>query len=514
MSEYPYLRAFQDYVGKQEDVLFVWTGLVMVVTIVSNTLRLRSVGYVLNWLEIKRIASWRVFTPQIGWVILAALLLRLPGLSESFWYDESFTYGLARLNVVDMNRVIAGDVHPPLWYYIEHVTLRLLGSSEVALRFPALVCGLALIYLVYRLASHLDKRTALVAAALVAVLPTQIYYANEARGYALLTCAVLTMVISLQENRPRLFAWAGVVTMYTHNLGFVYFGLLGLYALRSRRWVYQVFLAGMIGCLWLPSMLAQSQDVADGFWLSPLTPGLIFAPLLTMTMRRGAGDYTLIASTVILALTVSAVMFSFRPFLRRFPVWGLFTLAAPGLIALVSVVWRNVYLDRALLPSMTGLIIAWAFFLAHTRPAIRLLTIAVLIPALLFALLGHYDPLNTRLNIRQLLQRGCQGTDVAYVTTLPAGFLASYYLGSIVVWPQANDLNQSLPQSSKDALGWTVARFDELSGRICLVEAVNALNSRQERSYVASVLRRYPHYSRLLNYSQTFYLQTHVVNKS
>ena len=130
----------------------------------------------------------------IALTVLAAAL-RLPTLgSQSLWLDEALTGRLARGSLGDLlHRVATEEANPPLFYLLEWVWTRVAGTSEVALRLPSALFGIALVPVAYAIGRRLGgQRAAVALAALVAVHPLLVYYSQEARGYAAvaLACAV------------------------------------------------------------------------------------------------------------------------------------------------------------------------------------------------------------------------------------------------------------------------------------------------------------------------------------
>src|SRR5690606_7498289 len=101
---------------------------------------------------------------------------------------------------------------------------------------------------IYLLACRLfDRRAGLVAAAIAAVAPFQVYYAQEARMYALLGLAATTMTYFFARawtGNRRLdwiaFGLSGAVTLYAHNLGVMFVAGLDLWIawmwLTKRAW--------------------------------------------------------------------------------------------------------------------------------------------------------------------------------------------------------------------------------------------------------------------------------------
>jgi uncharacterized membrane protein len=503
MSAYPELALFWSTQAQVDNVYLA---------VFAGALALVIAGLMIqpHWSVLKARLS-RISYPLIWVVMSIAIAVRLPGLFESLWYDETFTAKLASLSLPDLWTVIQADVHPPLWYLISWVSSRLIGDSEFALRTPALLCGLGVVYLMYRIADYalLGKDRAAIAALFAALLPAGIYYSNEARGYALLTCGVLAMILAIIEHRPRLFLIAAVITMYTHNLGFMYAALLGLYTFYNRpSWWRWIIPAGAIGALWLPFLLRQSADISDGFWIPPITLGTITRPLLEMTLGgRLPGELAVFAGVSLLAVTMWAMwhMRNSIPFQVTRPAI-IAGLAVPLVVAAVSVI-HNVYLSRALLPAVTLLCIVWGWI--AVQPATRRWLPFVGAP-LLLALAFSWLPTYARWNFRELLPAACQGTDHTYTTTVSTAFISSYYLSNVTVWPDANDLNQTLSTAAQDVL-WERKDFGDLSGTICIIETETPLNRADEQDYLNSILARHMHQTILLGENDTFAIKVHIV---
>ena len=131
--------------------------------------------------------------PALVLVLLAAFALRMFRLGvASLWYDETVSTFLARQDLVDLTRHTAGDIHPPLYYYLLHFWGQFAGWSEFSVAFLSLLFGILLIALVYRVARDwFDGKVALIGALLVAASPYNLWYSQEVRMYTL--GAVLSM---------------------------------------------------------------------------------------------------------------------------------------------------------------------------------------------------------------------------------------------------------------------------------------------------------------------------------
>lgn len=120
-------------------------------------------------------------------VLLLALGLRFYRLdAQSLWSDEGNSARLAERSLALITAASAADIHPPLYYYLLHFWAQLWGTSGFALRALSALAGLTLVALIFLIGQALFGRgVGLVAAALAAVNPFQVYYSQEARMYML-----------------------------------------------------------------------------------------------------------------------------------------------------------------------------------------------------------------------------------------------------------------------------------------------------------------------------------------
>ena len=130
---------------------------------------------------------WRLAALALLLVLALALrLYRLDG--QSLWNDEGTSVALAARDLATITRNAAHDIHPPLYYYALHFWVKLWGNSEVAVRSLSALYGALTVLIVYGLARRLyGWRVAIVAGALAAISPLQVYYSQEARMYAQVT---------------------------------------------------------------------------------------------------------------------------------------------------------------------------------------------------------------------------------------------------------------------------------------------------------------------------------------
>ena len=151
-----------------------------------------------------------------------AVVLRLWGLGSELWLDEIVTVQDSRASTLGQllttyesaNRHLLNSV-------LVRLMLTTLGDSEVAIRLPAAVMGIASVPAIYLLARiALRSREALLAAALLAGAYHHIFFSQNARGYAgVILFSLLGTAFFLRAlTRGRVVDWAAYVV--TMTLGF------------------------------------------------------------------------------------------------------------------------------------------------------------------------------------------------------------------------------------------------------------------------------------------------------
>lgn len=163
-------------------------------------------------------------------VVLLGLAVRVYNLTyHSLWFDEAVSVNWARQGVpriVEVSMNLVEDRLPPLYYLLLHFWVHLAGYGEFALRFLSAIFGVLLVALVYRLGRELFGRwVGLVGAALAALNPFLVWYAQEVRMYApaafLTAAATFCLVKALRDEGRGAAYWAGYVLcaaagLYTH----------------------------------------------------------------------------------------------------------------------------------------------------------------------------------------------------------------------------------------------------------------------------------------------------------
>jgi hypothetical protein len=459
----------------------------------------------------RRWRRWLMWTGAITflWLLAVLVIVKPPSIprptfgllmNQPLWYDETFTIAVARLPLDRMLQAVAGDVHPPLWYVVEWATIRLLGESPWAMRLPALLFALSSVWLTYRLALALglERKTALWAAGLLAVMPAQVYYAQEARMYAMLQFFVLLAVLGVYEQRWVLLAIGLCGALYTHNLGVVFAIVVGALSMfhYPARWREKV----LVGCgtvlAWSPGLrgvLRQAQAVGNGFWMTESGLGGYLLPLYRLTLGMGAVDF--IEQHALVAAAGMGALALWAAWRGEYP--GRFLLALVGgpslMLVLASEVWRPIYLERVFLVSLPFLVILVVVALRWLKAAYRDAILVALVPLVGLCLLFQSKGTETYRAFADDFMAEHRPGDVIYHVNLATYIQLSYYLPDAehVCWPNAGNLEQSLSVETQEAMGIRRASAAEVwdgEHRLFVVWSLNPLSAASEEQALSGAL--------------------------
>lgn len=276
---------------------------------------------------------------------LLAFGLRLYRLgSQSLWYDEAASLFAASQPLASLSAPLVLEPHPPLYFLLLHGWMVLAGSSEFSLRFLSVLFSVLAIAGIYRLgALLLGMWVGVFAAALAALSPFLVYYAQETRMYALLLAfsvlSFLSFLRLLRQGRGwPLYVAITTATLWTHYFGLfvlVWENLVFLLLWPKRRYPLGKWMLAQTTCLllFLPWVLVDLQRL--GTYRSAYDTALSLAVMLQkalLAFQWGVVDdpaafgWTLAPLGILLAAGLLA-----SPWLARGSSWW-----EPGLILLAS----------------------------------------------------------------------------------------------------------------------------------------------------------------------------------
>jgi hypothetical protein len=208
-------------------------------------------------------------------MVFVMYLLMTCGIASQrmLWNDELFTLYISRLgSLSDILAVLStgADQHPPSFYLLTHVILKLLGESHLAVRLPEVFGVLLMSFCLFRFVSKRSS-TLYGLAAMIFPLTTIAYeYAYEARGYGLI----------LGFSSLSLLCWQGATESPRRLWWLIGLAASGSAAISSH--YYAVFLLVPLGAGEIVRSLARKR-IDLPIWValgSMLVPLVLFFPVI------------------------------------------------------------------------------------------------------------------------------------------------------------------------------------------------------------------------------------------
>lgn len=343
--------------------------------------------------------------PILG-ILLPAFLVRLWGLdARPIWYDEAFSVFLAEHGPTAIVSGTAADTMPPGYYLLLYGWMNLVGQTPFALRMLSVGLSLVTLALVYAVAKRaFGSRAALWSLFLIALMPFQLYHAQELRMYTLLGLGVLlyvygVLVLSLKTENTvptRAIACIAVgtlIALYAHNLAFAALLSGNAYFLVRRAWrkQAQLILGEFFGAIfftpWLFYLPTQLDKIQRAFWTS--RPGVLEVVQMVVEFTTHLPlpppliAFALILSVLVLVFTVwQLVKMTWR---KTVPAVGLLVALAlipPILMLILSYLIRPVFVPRgAIASALLYAILVGAVIARGGRRVQRVLAMVVLVVA-------------------------------------------------------------------------------------------------------------------------------------
>ena len=221
-------------------------------------------------------------------ILVLAAGMRLFNLGGfSMWFDEAYSWHLAKESVSRIIELARIDNTPPVYHIFLHYWLKAGAVSDFMIRLPAAIFGILSVLFTFKLGKLVfDRRTALTAALLSAASFQLVHYSQENRMYSLqLLLGLIStyyFVLGLRtEERKHWLLWAGatVLSFYTQLFTvflvfaqWVYF-ILTINANRKNiiNWAAVNALVFIVCLPWLTVVFSQMGAIQDDYWVLPAT---------------------------------------------------------------------------------------------------------------------------------------------------------------------------------------------------------------------------------------------------
>jgi uncharacterized membrane protein len=326
-----------------------------------------------RWARIQAAVVQPMTLAVIGFSV-TGLVVRLI-VPRGLWLDEATSVDQARMSFAGMiSNLRMTDVHPPLYFSVLWVSVRWLGSGELAVRLPSIIAGSLVVPMLYVLGKEAyDRRTGAVAAAVGSVAPIMVWYSQEARMYAFLMLFGLIALWAQVRilNRGGRLVWAIyavasialVWTQYFGALQVVVQQLAFLYFIWARHRRGEPVRGLVIG--WAVTLAAII------IWLAPLLPFAYQQFHVNQTAGKGFGGPQQVGNATSLSGNQLSIYAGIANLL--WAVWGYHSNAA---MALMAAMWP------------LGMLFALVLLGRRHQRVTTLLVAAVVIPGVVMFALG------------------------------------------------------------------------------------------------------------------------------
>jgi mannosyltransferase len=159
----------------------------------------------LSWLEVLLFSA-----------LLVCVALRFVALTrQSLWADELFAVFWAKSGAVYILSHAADETNPPLYSFLLALWIWVFGASEGAVRLLSACISVITVLVIYVLGNSLfDRRAAIIAALLLALSSWNLYFAQEARVFAIFNLDFAVTILSINGVIVRLQGGASATSVF------------------------------------------------------------------------------------------------------------------------------------------------------------------------------------------------------------------------------------------------------------------------------------------------------------
>jgi hypothetical protein len=233
--------------------------------------------------------------PLLAFALVAAVAVRAVALGDRMSPDEGYTWLVASAHGLGtlLDRLAAFENTPPLYYLL---AWPLPADSEVWLRLPSLVAGVACVAALYAAIRPLaGERAALLAAGALAVAPYAVSYSDFARGFVLADLGLVVALAAAVRRSWWLYTAGAAVALYAeYDSALFLVALTGSLVWSGRVAAREALVRGLTPLLvlvpWIPE-IARGHD-ADGITkVAPVYPGPSPVSLRDACVRLVFGEH-------------------------------------------------------------------------------------------------------------------------------------------------------------------------------------------------------------------------------
>jgi mannosyltransferase len=331
----------------------------------------------------------------VGVLAIAKFVL----LKQSIRLDEAQTLWQCSHSIPGLLKVVAQDVHVPLYHLIVHFWLMYVGHSVIAVRLLSLIFFLATIPFVYLFGRQImSYKWALIATAIFSFLPFMNWYANEARMYTMLALIAAANQYYFVRLMRRRTGWIGFTVtamagVYTHYFFIFTLAAEGIFFLVQRRQFAakslrkMIALAVLLGAILAP-WLYYFVSLGAASNTRPMVPKPSAVDFFNAYSQFLFGFQTNRINTILVSSWPLLVVFGFFAIRRSTGankiVQFLITIAVlpPILAYVLSLITQPFFLSRYMIASVPALVLALVWFISRYPRRYALAMVSVVIAAI------------------------------------------------------------------------------------------------------------------------------------
>lgn len=267
-----------------------------------------------------------LFAPVVAGLIF--IVLCCLNLTQSIWFDESYSAYLVRGDFSDIWNLTALDVHPPFYYFCLKLWTMVFGTTDFAMRFMSIFFGCVAIVFAFQLIRRwFGDKAAVIGILLMSLSPIFIRYGQEMRMYTLVFAIVsaasyiLTRALDTKKRRYwiiyGLLVSLGMWTQYLTAIAWVAQLIYIIYyykgikkVLSNKSIIISYILAVLLFVPWLPSFFTQLITVQKGFWIPEPTlstiPGFLSETLIFTDAEETKSWFAILVAAAYVLLGILA----------------------------------------------------------------------------------------------------------------------------------------------------------------------------------------------------------------
>ncbi|MBI1863316.1 glycosyltransferase family 39 protein [Candidatus Microgenomates bacterium] len=316
---------------------------------------------------------------MITWLLTKTPFLFL---TQSIWRDEAFSYLTAKQPFFHIFSLTARDFNPPLYYLLLHIYMWIFGHSEIMLRTFSLIFFNVTIYTACQILEHIfgkKSQSRWIYLLLFAFNPFLVYYALEARMYAMTACLTTLSWYFLLSRRPRKYLLTVVCGLLTHYFFLFVLAAQITYMLLSRThtkeqkrlYIKHLVPAGVVFGTWVFYVLSQHPPVGKAFWIIPPTLYTILnTPAVLLTGYEDIFTFPHFSLVPYTVLFIATLVLGYKTATRTKHDRDVMLMLAcwttiPVILTLVLTPIKPLFLPRYLMISTPGILLMILFLIAR-----------------------------------------------------------------------------------------------------------------------------------------------------